>query len=172
MRKKNFFFPIVVTVLILLIISYLFINIKQPYVECTKTTVDDNNIKITEELKAGLDGNKISSIYVEKTIVIPDTIPNRDSFLESTKFALEHAYEYLGDNVEIVKNTDRVIVKANLDKKGTIILNNIEFINNGELSIKINSNTKSSDVITLSIKDKYTEGELMSRMKNNSYVCR
>lgn len=172
MRKKNFFFPIVLTVLILLIISYLFINIKQPYVECSKTTVDDNNIKIIEELKAGLDGNKISSIYVEKTIVIPDTIQNRESFLESTKFALEHAYEYLDDNVEIIKNTDRIIVKANLEKKGTIILNNIEFINNGQLSIKINSNTKSSDVITLSIRDKYTEGELMSRMKNNSYVCR
>lgn len=172
MRRRSFVFPVIVTVLIILIISYLFINIKQPYVECTRATVDDNNIKIIEDLKAGLDGNRISSIYVEKTIILPNTIPDREKFLESTKFALEHAYEYIEDNTEIIKNSDRVILKVNLDKNGTVILNNIEFINNGNLSIKINTNTKSSDVITLSIKDKYTEGELMSRMKNNSYICR
>ena len=41
-----------------------------------------------------------------------------------------------------------------------------------ELQIKINPNTKSSDVVTLSINDKYTEGELMTHLKNNGYVCK
>ena len=58
------------------------------------------------------------------------------------------------------------------NKKERIILNNIEFFDNDELQMKINSNTKSSDVVTLKINDKYTEGELMTRLKNNGYSCR
>jgi hypothetical protein len=38
--------------------------------------------------------------------------------------------------------------------------------------MKINSNTRSSDVVTLSVGDKYTEGELITIMKNNGYVCK
>ena len=42
----------------------------------------------------------------------------------------------------------------------------------GGLQIKINPNTKSSEVVTLKIKDKYTEGEVMTKMKNSGYVCK
>ena len=63
-----------------------------------------------------------------------------------------------------------VTVKAKNNE--TIILNNIEFYDNDGLQIKINPNTKSSDVVTLSINDKYTEGELMTHLKNNGYVCK
>jgi len=49
---------------------------------------------------------------------------------------------------------------------------NIEFLNTNDLQIKINTNTKSNDVITFSIGDNYTEGELMARMRNNGYSCK
>lgn len=65
-----------------------------------------------------------------------------------------------------------VSVRVEIDKDETIILNNIEFVDNGELQMRINSNTKSSEVVTLKIKDNYTEGELMTRMRNNGYSCR
>ena len=52
------------------------------------------------------------------------------------------------------------------------MLKNIEFNDNGDLQIKIDSNTKSSDVIALKVGDNYTEGELMTRMKNNGYSCK
>ena len=42
----------------------------------------------------------------------------------------------------------------------------------GGLQIKINPNTKGSEVVTLKIKDKYTEGEVMKKMKNSGYVCK
>ena len=38
--------------------------------------------------------------------------------------------------------------------------------------MNINTNTMSGDVITLKIKDKYTPGELMKKLKNNRYSCR
>ena len=54
----------------------------------------------------------------------------------------------------------------------TLILNNIEFTNEDDLQIKINANTKAKDVVTLKIKDAYTEGEFMTHMKNNGYSCK
>ena len=48
---------------------------------------------------------------------------------------------------------------------------NTKIDNNGNIEVKINSNTKSNDVIALSIGDSYTEGELMTRLKNNGYLC-
>ena len=48
----------------------------------------------------------------------------------------------------------------------------IEFNDNDGLQIKINSNTKSSEVVTLKIGENYTQGQFMTRLKNNGYVCK
>ena len=88
-------------------------------------------------------------------------------------FTLENSYDYLDSKkVNVTKMKNSVSVRVEIDKDETIILNNIEFIDNGELQMRINSNTKSSEVVTLKIKDNYTEGELMTRMRNNGYSCR
>ena len=42
-------------------------------------------------------------------------------------------------------------------------------VNSDKLS---SSSYWSSDVVTLSVGDKYTEGEFITRMKNNGYVCK
>ena len=59
-----------------------------------------------------------------------------------------------------------------VDDNETLILNNIKFTNVEDLQIKINANTKAKDVVTLKIKDSYTEGEFMTRMRNNGYSCK
>ena len=64
-----------------------------------------------------------------------------------------------------------MIAQVVVDDDETLILNNIEFTDDDDLQIKINSNTKAQDVVTLSIKDSYTEGEFMTHMKNNGYTC-
>ena len=80
--------------------------------------------------------------------------------------------EYLGKNVKYSFGEDRVIVKINVQKDEIVLLNNIDFLVNDDIQVKINSNTKSSDVITLSVGDNYTDGELMTRLKNNGYTCK
>ena len=59
-----------------------------------------------------------------------------------------------------------------VEDEETIILNNIEFFDNEGLQMRINSNTKSSEVLTLSVDDNYSEGEFMTRLKNNGYHCK
>ena len=67
---------------------------------------------------------------------------------------------------------NKLIVTINVHNDELLLLDNIEFFVNDDIQIHINSNTKSSDVITLKIGDNYSDGEFMKRMKNNGYSCK
>lgn len=172
-RGKTPIFPVVLTVVMIVIIIYLFVTVKQPLVVCEKRVVDDLGITISEQLDVTIDGNKIGKMELVKTIKLPDNYLEDDKYLNSLMFILENSYDYLDSKkVNVTKMKNSVSVRVEIDKDETIILNNIEFVDNGELQMRINSNTKSSEVVTLKIKDNYTEGELMTRMRNNGYSCR
>ena len=171
--KKNMIIPSIVTVLMLVVTIYLFASIKQPYVECSKRTTDNLGIVVNENLVITLSNNKISKMHVTKKIILPAKYLNDDSYLEEIKQALIKSYSYLSSEVVTVsRGTNYLLVDINTLKDETIILNNISFIDVDGLQIKINPNTKSSEVVTLKIKDKYTEGEVMTKMKNSGYVCK
>ena len=59
-----------------------------------------------------------------------------------------------------------------VDKNQVLLLDNIQFIVNDDLQVEIDSNTKSSNVITLTVGDNYSDGEFMKRLKNNGYRCK
>ena len=142
-------------------------SVKQPYIECSNEKVTDANSVVNENLKVSLEGNKISKIEVIKSM-------NLDKrYINSISYSLENAYKYLGNKASIERESDKIIVKITVDKNNeTILLNDIDFYNNDGLQIDVESNTKSSDVVTLSINDKYSEGDLLIRMKNNGYRCK
>lgn len=172
-RGKNRVFPIVLTVVMIIIIIYLFATVKQPLVVCDKRVVDDLGITINEELEVTMDGNKIGKMVLVKTIKLPEEYLKDDTYINGVMFTLENSYAYLNKhNVSVNKTKNSVTARVEIEDNEVIILNNIEFIDNGDLQMKINSNTKSSDVVTLKIKDNYTEGELMARLRNNGYSCR
>lgn len=171
-KSKDRFFPIILTLIIIMIIIYLFMTIKQPYVECSKSSNDNLDITVREDLVTKFAGNKISSMKLVKTIILPSEYAT-DKHVESIKFSLESALEYLDkEKVKYTVLDDRLIVEINVNSNETIILNNIEFKENNGLQVKVNSNTKSSEVVTLKVGDNYTEGELMKRLRNNGYVCK
>ena len=166
-------FPIILTILLIIIIIYLFANIKQPYVVCTKETTNDLGIEINENIQVTLDGNKIQKMDLTKTLIFPEQyLKQEDNYLNSMHYIIENSYEYLpSDTVTMKQESDRIIANIVVDQDETVIVNNIEFENIDDLQIKINSNTKAQDVVTLSINDNYTEGEFMTHMKNNGYTC-
>lgn len=172
--KQGRVFPIIVTVILISIIIYLFATIKQPYVECSKTQTTEQGIQIVENLKVALSNNNIQKMDLTKTIILPGNETEKEnSYLDSIKFAIENSYEYLPKKaVKITQDSDRVIANVVVDNNETLILNNIEFTGEEELPIKINANTKAKDVVTLKIKDAYTEGEFMTHMRNNGYSCK
>ena len=158
-KKKNMFFPIVIAAIIIVILFYLIATTKQPYVECSRKQTDEFGITIRENLKASLDSNKISEMEITKTITFPDKYLENNN-LEAFKFALEKSYAYLDDSVKITTGDNYLRVTIDAKKDETVILNNIEFYENYGLQIRINPNTKSSDVVTLKINDKYIDKKL------------
>ena len=140
--------PIILGILILGIIVYLFIKKKKKIVSCS------NHMNVT------------------KTIVLPDGMAN-ESNINLVKSTIEKGLEYLGhDSYTITTGVNKVVVDIDLDDNKTIILNNISFVEGKDLIMKINPNTKSSEVITLKVGDNYTEGEFMTHLKNNGYTCK
>lgn len=170
--RKNMTFPIVLTFIIIAIIVYLFVTIEQSEVTCEKTKLFDGDIRLTEKLIAITDGKEINSMKLTKAIVLPERYLKDDRYLTAVKNALSNTLGYLGKKVKYTVGEDRIIVDIEVDKDEILLLDNIDFIANDDLQIKINSNTKSSEVITLSVGDHYTDGELMTRLKNNGYNCK
>lgn len=170
--RKNMTFPIVLTFIIIAIIVYLFVNLKQSEISCDKTKTFDGNIRLTERLLVVTDGKEINSMRLSKTIILPDKYLKDDHYLNGIKNALENTLEYLGDNVKYTIGEDRIVVTIEVSNDEILLLDNIDFTITDDLQIKINSNTKSSEVITLSVGDHYTDGELMTRLKNNGYNCK
>lgn len=171
MKSKNRILPIILTLMILVIIVYLFINIKQPIVECEKTITTDSKIVIDENLTVTFSRDKIAKMELIKTITLPEKYQNNET-IDKIKERLQKAYKYLNSKKSITVSENNIIIKVNVSDDETILLNNLDFYENPALQIKIDSNTKSSNVITLKIKDKYTEGEFMTRLKKNGYVCK
>ena len=170
--KKGKTIPTIVTFIILATIVYLFANIKQTKVICEKAKIFDSGIKLKEEVISTLDGKKINQLEITKTINLPEKYSNDPRYLEDIKKSLDNTLEYLGNKVKYTISTDSIIVKIDIHKNELVMLDNIEFIGNENWTIRINSNTKSSNAITLSIGDNYTDGEFMKRLKKNGYSCK
>ena len=164
--------PIIITVMLIAIIIYLFATVEQPLVVCEMKVKNDLDITVSEVLETTLDSDEIRKMVLVKTIILPDEYLGDNNQLDNIMFILDKSYEYLGDKVTITKSKDRVVVKVVVEDEETIILNNIEFFDNEGLQMRINSNTKSSEVLTLSVDDNYSEGEFMTRLKNNGYHCK
>lgn len=172
--KKNMTLPVILTFIVICIIIYLFTNIKQTNIVCEKDFSFDFGISLYENVNITLDNKKINSIELTKKIILPDNIDRKETKIAGIQNSLDATLSYLGDAVTY-KNLDNGInVNINIhNNNDLVLLSNISFYNNdGDLGVEINANTKSSDVITLSVGDNYTDGELMKKLKNNGYHCK
>ena len=166
--RKSMTFPVVITFIIILIIVYLFTTIKQTEIICNRVRSFDKDVKVTEDINTIIDGKKITGITVVKTIVLPSSYAD-ETHLNSIKYSLQKTLEYLGDKVKYSINDNIIKVTINVHKNEIVLLNNISFVVNDDLEIIINSNTKSSEVIPITVGDNYTDGEFMMHMKNYVY---
>ena len=133
----------------------------------------DGGITVKEVVESTTDGKKINSMKITKTIYFADRYVNNIDSIEEIKNAIENTLEYLGDKVTYNVMDDRIIVEIKVSKNELILLDNINFVDNGgKIEVIIDTNTKSSSVIALSVGDNYTDGELMKRLKNKGYTCK
>ena len=170
--RRSMKFPIILTFIMIIIIVYLFATLQQEKVVCQKTTLFDNDIKLVETVTSTIDNGKISSIHLVKKFVLPDEFLKDESYTNSIKYSLENTLDYLGKKVKYNNNNNGLSVVINVSGDELLLLDNIDFMGTDDLGMVVNTNTVSSDAVTLSVGDKYTDGELMKKLKNNSYTCR
>lgn len=168
-RTRNYTPVVVISFILLIIIIYIFINFKQETITCFSTTTFDD-VTVKENLVANFSGNSISSMTLTKKFIVSDRFANT-THINAIVNALENTLSYL-DDVNYSTSSNSVTVTINTTGKDILLLKNIEFISNDDLEIKIDSNIKSSNVIALKVGDNYSEGELMTRLKNNGYSCK
>lgn len=170
--RKSMKLPVIITFIIIAIIVFLFTRIKQTEVACEKTYTFESNILLKEEIKTVFDGKKIGSISIKKTIILPEKYTKDDTYLNIIKENLDRTLEYLGESVKYTVGTDRIVVDINVDKNEVVLLHNIDIKTKDGFDVIINSNTKSSDVITLKVGDSYNDGEFMKKLKIDGYSCK
>lgn len=167
--RKSMKLPIIITFIIIGIIVFLFARIKQTEVVCEKTYNFDSGISLKEKVVATLDGKEINKLNVTKTILLPEKYIKDENYIEDIKNNLDRTLSYLGENVSYSFLDDRIVVEISVNKNEVVLLKNISFENK---KIVINSNTKSSDVVTLAVGDDYTDGEFMKALKGYGYSCK
>ena len=168
-RTRNYTPVVIISFILLIIIIYIFMNFKQETITCFSTTTFDD-VTVSENLVANFSGSSISSMTLTKKFVISDRFADT-AHINAIVNALEKTLSYL-DDVKYSTSSNSVTVTINTTGKDILLLKNIEFISNDDLEIKIDSNIKSSNVIALKVGDNYSEGELMTRLKNNGYSCK
>ena len=167
--RKSMKFPVIITFIIIAIIVFLFARIKQTEVTCQKTYNFESGIYLKEKVVATLDGKEIDKLAVTKTIYLSDKYLNDEEFINNIKDNLDRTLSYLGDKARYSVLNDRIVIEINVNKNEVVLLKNISFNDKG---IVINSNTKSSDVVTLTVGDDYTDGEFMKTLKGYGYSCK
>ena len=167
--RKSRKLPIIITFIIIAVIVFLFARIKQTEVVCEKTYSFDSGISLKEKIVATLDGKEINKLDVTKTILLPEKYIKDENYIEDIKNNLERTLSYLGEKVSYSFLDDRIVVEISVNKNEVVLLKNISF---DDKKIIINSNTKSSDVVTLTVGDDYTDGEFMKALKGYGYSCK
>ena len=167
--RKSMKLPIIITFIIIGIIVFLFARIKQTEVICEKTYNFDSGISLNEKVIATLDGKEINKLDVTKTIILPEKYIKDENYVSDIKNNLDRTLSYLGDKVNYSILDDRIIIEISVNKNEVVLLKNISF---EDKNIVINSNTKSSEVVTLTVGDDYTDGEFMKTLKGYGYSCK
>lgn len=167
--RKSMRLPIIITFIIIAVIVFLFARIKQTEVVCEKTYNFDSGISLKEKVVATLDGKEINKLNVTKTIILPEKYIKDENYVEDIKNNLDRTLSYLGDKVNYSILDDRIVVEISVDKNEVVLLKNIKF---EDKNIVIDSNTKSNDVVTLTVGDDYTDGEFMKTLKGLGYSCK
>ena len=165
--------PIIITLIFIVIIVYLFMNLKQSKVSCQKSKTYDGGITVKEVVETTTDSKKINSMKITKTIYFADRYKNNIDSIGEIKNAIENTLDYLGKKVTYNVMNDRIIIEINVSKDELVLLDNINFVDNGgKIEVIIDTNTKSSSVVALAVGDNYSDGELMKRLKNRGYTCK
>ena len=91
--KSKYVIPTILTIIAIVIIIFFFVNAKQPYVECSRTTKNEYS-QVNEDIVVKLDNNKISGMTLTRKIILNDKYLSEEN-LDMIENELKEAYWYI-----------------------------------------------------------------------------
>jgi len=161
--------PIIFVFIFLIVIVSFFSSIKQKEITCKKEVDYFSKIQLKEYIVSNIERKKIKSMNIVKNISFMEKLSRKemDQIIEK----IHRTHNYLGKKVKYTFGEDKIVIKINVSSNEVVLLDNIRFSEKKPVEIVVNTNTKSSDVLSLKVGDSYSEGEYMKRLKNRGYRC-
>ena len=107
--RKSMKLPIIITFIFILIIVYLFMNLKQSKVVCESEKSFDGGFRVKEEIESVTYGKKINTLNVTKTIYMADRYVNNSDSIEEIK---DQDFDEFNDFVEDEASSDEEAIAA------------------------------------------------------------
>ena len=162
--------PILFVFLFLIVIVSFFSSIKQRKVTCQKQVDYFSKIQLREYIVSDIEGKKIKSMNAIKSIIFRESLSREemDKIIET----IHRSHDYLGKRVRYTFGEDKIVIQIDVSSNEVVLFDSIRFLDKKPIEISINTNTKSSEVLSLEIGEHYTEGEYMKRLKSKGYRCK
>lgn len=171
--RKSIKMPIIITGITIIVLVFLFTNIKQTVVVCNKTTSYNSKVYLDETFTSQIDGKRITHLQVKKTIYFDSSYNYIEESLVEYKDMFKEYTDYLGTNSTVISDNKKLVNNIELKNNQLVLLDNVSFYEDASyIHVKINPNTKSNNVIKLAVGDNYTDGELMHFFKSKGYSCK
>ena len=167
--RRSMKLPIIFVFIFLIVIVSFFSSIKQKEITCKKEVDYFSKIQLKEYIVSNIEGKKIKSMNIVKNISFMEKLSREE--MDQIIEVIHCTHNYLGKKVKYTFGEDKIVIKINVSSNEVVLLDNIRFSEKKPVEIVVNTNTKSSDVLSLKVGDSYSEGEYMKRLKNRGYRC-
>ena len=155
--RRSMKLPIIFVLIFLIVIVSFFSSIKQKEIICQKEVDFFSKIQLKEYVVTNIEGKKIKSMNVVKNILFREDLSREE--MDRIVEAIHRTHNYLGKKVKYTFGEDKIVIKINVSSNEVILFDYIRFNDKKPIEISINTNTKSSEVLSLKVGDSYSEGE-------------
>ncbi len=170
-NKLKIIIPTIVILIILIVVLLIILTSGKKTIICTKT-LNENGVKVNDEITINMKNKSITKIVVYKTLSI-DKSDDEISYLSAVKDALEDAYESIGIDYDITQSDDELIINLTYESKKEYILDNIFIdIEDDGLSVNVISEDRENNYATIDLSEEYDDENIIKIIENADYSCK
>ncbi|MDE6292320.1 MAG: hypothetical protein K2L98_01420 [Bacilli bacterium] len=160
----------VIGVLVLILIIVLLILFTPSTLKLTREEVLLDGFKVKEELKVKIGFNEIKNIKLIKEIEVSEYYDQYGTYYDSLEKVLNNAYYYLGNDYNLEREGNKIIVTINTSEDG-VVLNNLTINYNGDddTTLRYDAITDLNTESGIMIGDNTSKVELKDKLSKFGY---
>ncbi len=160
----------VIGLVVLIIVIVLLVILLPKTLKLTREEVLLDGFKVKETLKVKIGVNKVKNIKLTKEIEVSEYYDKYGTYYDSLEKVLNNAYSYLGNNYDLKREDNKIIITINTSKDG-VVLDNLSISYNGDdkTTLRYDAVTDLNTPSGIKIGDKTSKVELKSKLSKYGY---